>query len=54
MDPFRLQTIEAEIAKATAELDEARKELRSAREAQEALREEARRKGVPPGWLDQP
>jgi hypothetical protein len=54
MEPFRLQRIEADIAKAMAELEQARKELAKAQAAQEELFQEARRLGVPSGWLREP
>jgi hypothetical protein len=54
MEPFRLQSIEADIAKAMSELEAARKELAAAKVAQEELEQEARRLGVPAGWLREP
>jgi hypothetical protein len=54
MDPQRLQTIQAEIQKATEELEATRKELQAAREGLEAVVEEARRQGVPAGWVREP
>jgi chromosome segregation ATPase len=51
MDPFRLQAIEAEIAKALEALEAAKAEVARAKQALEALQDEARRAGVPPGWL---
>lgn len=54
MEPFRLQRIEADIAKAMDELEAAKKELAAARAEQESLFEEARRRGVPLGWLREP
>ena len=53
-DPNRLQTLEADRAKARQELDEAKEELAKARQALEDLEEEARKNGVPPGWLREP
>jgi hypothetical protein len=53
-DPNRLQTLEADKATAQAELDAAKDELAKARQAQEDLEEEARKSGVPPGWLREP
>jgi len=54
MEPFRLQRIEADIAKAMGELEAMNKELAAAREEQEKLFQEAQRKGVPLGWLREP
>ena len=54
MDPNRLQTVEAEKVKARAELDAAKDELAKARQALVDLEEEARKAGVPAGWLDPP
>ena len=54
MEPFRLQAIEADIAKATGELDAAKKELAQARAALEAVLQDARKRGVPNGWLREP
>jgi len=51
-DPNRLQKREAERGKAVEELTAARAGLAAARQALEGLREEARRKSVPPGWVD--
>jgi hypothetical protein len=53
-DPNRLQTLEAEKAKAREELDKATRDKQSAQKALEDLQEEARRKLVPPGWLREP
>jgi hypothetical protein len=53
-DPNRLQTIEAEKAKALADLETAKEELAQARQGVEDLEEEARKAGVPPGWLREP
>lgn len=53
-DPNRLQTIEAEKAKAMADLEVAKEELAQARQALEDLEEDARKAGVPPGWLREP
>ena len=53
-DPSRLQTIEAEKAKAMADLEVAKDELAQAQQALETLEEEARKAGVPPGWLREP
>ena len=54
MDPFRLQTLAAERAKARQEVEAAEKEAAEARKALEDLEDEARKKGVPPGWLREP
>lgn len=54
LDPNRLQTLEADRAKARQELDAAKEELAKARQALEDLEEEARKKGIPPGWLREP
>lgn len=54
MDPFRLQTLQAEIQKATAELTAAREQAQSRRAALDALLEDARRQGIPPGWVREP
>ena len=54
MDPNRLQTLEADRAKAAADLEAAKDELAKARQALEDLEEEARKSGVPPGWLREP
>lgn len=54
LDPSRLQKREAEKRKAIGQLEEAREALADARKALDALLEEARRKGVPPGWLREP
>jgi hypothetical protein len=54
MEPFRLQRIEADIRKAMEELEAANKELAAARAEQDKLFEEARRRGVPLGWLREP
>ncbi|HSB60303.1 MAG TPA: hypothetical protein VLI67_01195 [Vicinamibacteria bacterium] len=51
LDPNRLQTLEAERARARAAVEAARKSLAAARQALEDLEEEARRQSVPPGWL---
>jgi hypothetical protein len=54
MDPTRLQTLAAERAKAREDLAAAEAAQADARKAVEDLEEEARRKGVPPGWLREP
>ena len=51
LDPNRLQTLEAQRAKARADVAAARQSLAEARQALADLEEEARRKSVPPGWL---
>lgn len=53
-DPNRLQTLEAVKAKAMQDLETAKTELSEARQALEALEEDARKNGVPPGWLREP
>lgn len=52
-DPFQQQTLEGERAKARRELEEAEKELELAEDAFHEFEEEARRKAVPPGWLEE-
>jgi hypothetical protein len=53
-DPNRLQTVEAEKAKAMSDLEVAKAELAQARQALEDLEEDARKNGIPPGWLREP
>jgi hypothetical protein len=53
-DPNRLQTLEADKAKAQADLDAVKDELAQARQGLEDLEESARKAGVPPGWLREP
>jgi len=53
-DPNRMQNLEAERVKAMQELDAAKEELAKAQQALEDLEEEARKNGVPPGWLREP
>jgi hypothetical protein len=53
MDPNREQTRQAQIAKAQADLEAAKASLEGARQALANLEEEARRKGIPPGWLSE-
>jgi len=50
-DPNRLQTREAELGRAITELEAAQRSVTAAQQALADLEEEARRKGVPPGWL---
>lgn len=52
-DPFQQQTLEAERAKARQNLQDAEKEFELAEDAFQAFEEEARQKGVPPGWLEE-
>ena len=52
-DPFREQTLEAERAKARQELEAAEQALEAAEDAFHAFEEEARRKAIPPGWLEE-
>ena len=54
MDPFRLQTLEVDLASATAALEAARARAAKARQQLADLEDEARRAGVPPGWLREP
>ena len=54
MDPNRLQTLEAVKAKALQDLETAKAELSQARQALEDLEEDARKQGIPPGWLREP
>jgi predicted nucleic acid-binding Zn-ribbon protein len=51
MDPNREQHRQAEIAKAQAELEAVKAGLETSRQALASLEEEARRKGIPSGWL---
>jgi hypothetical protein len=51
MDPNREQTRQAEITKAQAALESAKAALEISRQGLADLEEEARRKGIPPGWL---
>ena len=50
-DPNRLQKREAERQKLIPQLEKAKTDLASARQAQADLEQEARLKHVPPGWL---
>jgi len=54
MDPNRLQTLEAVKARALQDLETAKAELSQARQALEDLEEDARKNGIPPGWLREP
>jgi hypothetical protein len=51
MNPNRLQAREAEIASETEKLAAAQEVVTAARQALADLEEEARKAGVPPGWL---
>jgi hypothetical protein len=51
MDPNRLQKRDAERMKAIDELDRAKASLAAARKDLSDFEEEARRKGIPPGWI---
>ena len=53
-DPFRLQTQQAEMAKVSAALVEAEKELERAKQDLVDFEDEARRAGALPGWLREP
>jgi hypothetical protein len=50
-DPAQRATIEANRQKALSELDRLRKQIEDDRKAIADLQSEARRAGVPPGWL---
>lgn len=50
-DPFQRQRIAAERERALSELEHLEEEISRLSQAQEDLREEARRAEVPPGWL---
>ncbi len=50
-DPYQRAVIEGDRVKAIAELERLKKELQLQTKAVDDLREEARRAGVPPGWL---
>ena len=54
LDPFRLQTLQAEIQKATAQLEAARARARAMRAALEAVLDDARKQSVPAGWVREP
>jgi hypothetical protein len=51
MDPNREQSRQAQIAEAQAELERTKADIERFRQALADLEEEARRAGVPPGWL---
>ena len=51
MDPQREQKRQAEIFRLQDEIGKARAALEKARQEQAAFEEEARRAGIPPGWL---
>lgn len=51
LSPYREQERQARLTEAREDLEEAEAELDAARKALEDLRREARRAGVPPGWL---
>jgi hypothetical protein len=50
-DPAQKRTIEQERLKAIAELDRLKQAIANDKKALDSLMEEARRAGVPPGWL---
>ena len=50
-DPVQQRAIEQERNKALAELDRLKKEIDENQKAVTAIEDEARREGVPPGWL---
>ncbi len=54
MNPFRQQAREAEIKAEMERLEAARAEVGAARQAVSDLEEEARKAGIPPGWLREP
>jgi len=53
-DPNRLQNLERDKAAALADLETAKDELAKARQVLADLEEQARKAGVPPGWLREP
>jgi predicted nucleic acid-binding Zn-ribbon protein len=53
-DTNEILRLRAEQQKVQASLDAARSELEASRKALENLQEEARRAGVPPGWVREP
>ena len=50
-DPAQRDVIAADRQKALAELDRVKKEIAAAQKAIADIQEEARRAGVPPGWV---
>jgi hypothetical protein len=50
-DPAQRQALGLELSKALNDLDALRTKIQASRAAMEKLQEEARRAGVPPGWL---
>lgn len=54
MDPFRLQRRDAKKQELTKELEDVKTQLDMARKDLAELEDEARRKGVPPGWIREP
>ncbi len=50
-DPAQRDAIQAERQRALAELDRAGREIKARQKATADIQEEARRAGVPPGWL---
>jgi len=50
-DPSQRSAIERDRQKALSELDRLRKQIEDDKKAISELEEEARRAGVPPGWL---
>jgi hypothetical protein len=50
-DPAQRDVVAAERQKALAELDRVKKEIQDHQKALTALQDEARRAGVPPGWV---
>jgi hypothetical protein len=54
LDPNRMQNLATERAKAMQELEAAKAAVAKARQDLDDLEEEARKAGVPPGWLREP
>jgi len=54
MDPFREQTRQAEIGRLQSQISIAESRLQRARQELAEFEEEARRAGIPPGWVRQP
>lgn len=52
LDPNRLQKREAEVHRLLGEIEAARAELVRLKQALSDLEDEARAKGIPPGWLE--